>query len=97
MVVLTNAQTPERTDSKLIDTMLKEIAAYWMYADLVKQTTDRQHIWALWEIMEDEYLHARYLRKYMVDNQMYDMKESYEEKYRDMVVDKMLHRYGWED
>ena len=99
MVVLTNttATTPEKVDNKLIDAMHKEIEAYWMYADMAKTCEDNKHVWALWEIMDDEYLHARYLRKYMIEHEMYDMKAPYEEKYRDMLVDKMVHRYGWED
>lgn len=96
MVILTNA-TPEKTDSTLLDAMQKEISAYWLYTDMIKNTEDRRHKAALCEIVEDEFLHAKYLRKYMVEHHMYDMKEPYEEKYRDMVVDKMVNLYGWDD
>lgn len=83
--------------SKVHDAMKKEMEAYWMYDKLAKESQDNQFIWAMWEIMDDEYLHAKYLRKYMIDNDMYDMETPCEEKYRDMVVDKMTKRYGWED
>ena len=102
MVVLTNTQPtsdkmPDKMEHKLIDAMHKEIEAYWMYANLAKASEDNKHVWALWEIMDDEYLHARYIRKYLIENDMYDMNSPCEEKYRDMLVDKMVHRYGWED
>jgi rubrerythrin len=97
MVILTNTTTPEKVDNKLLDAMTKEIEAYWMYSELVKNCTDRKHITAMWEIMDDEFLHAKYLRNHMVEKGIYDMKEPYEQKYRDMLVDKMVRRYGWDD
>jgi rubrerythrin len=100
-MIVVSENTKEMMDnniySKLHDAFKKEIEAYWMYDKLAKESKDDKFIWALCEIMEDEYLHARYLRKHMIEQEMYDMDAPCEEKYREMIVDKMTKQYGWDD
>lgn len=93
MIVLnkTVTETP-KSDFTLVDMFHKEIEAYCMYKDWKETTEDEILEMALEEIMVDEFLHAKFLRDYLIDHDMYvaDPEDEHEKKYWKMHK-KMLH------
>lgn len=79
MIVLTDKDTTkmETKDykSSLEDMFRKELDAYCAYKEWAEETTDKLLERALEEIMYDEYLHAKFLRDYMIDKEMYTLKD----------------------
>ena len=59
-----------------IDMFRKELDAYCAYKDWCEETDDALLIMALEEIMYDEYLHAKFLREYLIDNGMYTLTDA---------------------
>lgn len=55
------------------DMFRKEIDAYCAYKEWYEETDDHILELALEEIMIDEYLHAKFLRDYMMDRDMYTL------------------------
>jgi hypothetical protein len=53
----------------------KEIDAYCAYKKWCEETDDEVLEMALEEIMMDEFLHANFLRDYLMDNHMYTLSE----------------------
>ena len=100
MIVLNNnkemnmEQKPlsERKESYL-DMFRKEMDAYCTYKEWAENTDDVVLEEALEEIMYDEYLHARFLREYMMENNMYtvDMNDPHERKFWKVHM-KMSHK-----
>lgn len=89
MIVLNNKETvveqkaaTERKDA-FVDMFHKELDAYCTYKEWSENTDDILLETALEEIMYDEYLHARFLREYMTENNMYtiDMNDPHEKKF----------------
>ena len=78
MIVLNNKETVTENvtpleHKKSLDEMFKmEIEAYCDYKEWVEETEDNVLEMALEEIMMDEYLHAKFLRDYMIDKGMYN-------------------------
>jgi hypothetical protein len=88
MIVVTNKDmvTETRTsdmEAAFTDMFKKEIDAYCTYKTWCENTTDSMLEYALQEIMEDEYLHARFLRDYLIEHDMYnlDANDDYEKKF----------------
>ena len=80
MIVMNNA--PATTDEKTgefkspIQYMFcKEMEAYCSYKDWLEHIEDPMLEAAVEEIMFDEYLHAKFLRDYMIDKGMYPYKD----------------------
>lgn len=70
MVIESQTATMKPHD-KLVDQFKKEVEAYWAYKEVCKASDDFELKLALKEIMYDEYLHARYLRRYLKDNNLF--------------------------
>lgn len=89
MIVLNNKETSSEQSSqmshkKTLEEMFRmEIDAYCDYKDWCEETTDSVLEMALEEIMMDEYLHAKFLRDYMIDKDMYSLsaEDPYEKKF----------------
>lgn len=82
MIVLNNkdaSQTSEHAEKEqkktFEDLFRMEVDAYCEYKELKEDTEDAVLDMALEEIMMDEYLHAKFLRDYMMDKDMYYLKE----------------------
>ena len=80
--------TPEPPPSKdwkhcLTEMFHKELDAYCTYKSWTETTSDVLLQMAVEEIMLDEYLHAKFLREYMMENKMYVPNETdvYEKKF----------------
>lgn len=91
MIVVTNTNketAPEPSNTTELKTSLhemfrKELEAYCTYKEWTMKTEDVLLQMALEEIMLDEYLHAKFLRDYMMNNKMYVPKDddAYEMKF----------------
>lgn len=57
---------------KLKEQLKAEIAAYTAYDMISEQIEDDLLKSALEEIMYDEYLHAKFIRSYLIENNVYD-------------------------
>jgi rubrerythrin len=57
---------------KMKEQFKAEMAAYTAYEMLLDQINDEYLSDALEEIMYDEYLHAKFLRSYMIEEGIYD-------------------------
>lgn len=85
MITLNN--TEHKTDIPSKDTCLemfkKEMDAYCAYKAWADDTDDEVLEMALEEIMEDEFLHARFLRDYMIDKEVYSLSadDPYEKRF----------------
>ena len=81
MIVLNNKESPMGTkpDSEykmsMEDLFRRELDAYCAYKEWQEETTDSILEMALEEIMLDEFLHAKFLRDYMLDKEMYTLKD----------------------
>jgi rubrerythrin len=79
MIVLNNKEvTPEHKtqqyEKESYESMFrKELDAYCTYKEWAEETEDAILEMALEEIMLDEYLHAKFLRDYMIDHDMYSL------------------------
>jgi ferritin len=73
--------------TKLKEQFKSELMAYHAYAAMLTMTQDEYLEDALEEIMYDEYLHAKFLRSYMLDKGVYDTNqhEDLEKMYWKMV------------
>jgi ferritin len=74
---------------KMKEQFKAEIAAYSAY-DMIKEQIDDAYLeGALEEIMYDEYLHAKFLRSYMIDLGIYDPNQhaECEKAYMKMIED----------
>jgi hypothetical protein len=58
------------------DLFRRELDAYCSYKEWVDETDDEILEMGLEEIMFDEYLHAKFLRDYMIDKGIYTLTES---------------------
>ena len=87
MIMLNNKETtpnnmenkPDTKDRKketMEDMFRKEIDAYCAYKEWLDETDDEILEMALEEIMVDEYLHAKFLRDYMIDKDKYTLTDS---------------------
>lgn len=91
MIVLNNNKesTPivDRKNTKqelsLEELFCRELDAYCSYKEWAEETEDAILEMALEEIMLDEYLHAKFLRDYLIDNNSYTLKpeDPYEMKF----------------
>jgi hypothetical protein len=88
MIVLNKDVTMENKSEmdhkeSLEDLFRKELDAYCAYKEWKEETSDSLLEMALEEIMMDEYLHAKFLRDYMIDRDMYTLTDSdpHEKKY----------------
>ena len=86
MIVVNNREpSMESNGSKksLEDMFRMELDAYCEYKEWKEETEDAILEMALEEIMMDEFLHAKFLRDYMLDKDMYMLKsdDPYEKKY----------------
>jgi hypothetical protein len=59
-----------------VDLFRKELDAYCAYKDWSEETDDTMLEMALEEIMYDEYLHAKFLRDYLIDHGMYTLTDA---------------------
>lgn len=81
MIVLNNKETTmEHTGEmhhkeSLEELFRKELDAYCAYKEWCEETTDSTLEMALEEIMLDEFLHAKFLRDYLMENGMYTLKQ----------------------
>ena len=74
---------------KMKEQLKAEIAAYTAY-DMIKEQIDDPHLEAaLEEIMYDEFLHAKFLRSYMISKNVYDPAQHLEceKAYKKMLED----------
>ena len=72
MIVLNNRDSSESKET-LEDLFKKELDAYCAYNKWLEATEDSTLELALEEIMLDEFLHAKFLRDYLIDNHMYNL------------------------
>jgi rubrerythrin len=73
MIVL-NKDTPDPVVSNkhpYLDMFRKEIDAYCTYKTWAEETDDEYLERAFEEIMQDEYLHARFLHDYLMEHELY--------------------------
>ena len=74
MIVL-NKETTDVTmkgkEHPYIEMFRKEIDAYCAYKELIEETEDEFIERAFEEIMQDEYLHAKFLHDYLMDHELY--------------------------
>lgn len=82
MIVLSNNNPSTEPKAKMTeqkesftDMFRKEIDAYCVYKEWCEETEDPILEMALEEIVVDEYLHAKFLRDYMIDHEMYMLKD----------------------
>ena len=80
MIVLNNKESSTMEQQKvseykmsLEDLFRRELDAYCSYKEWAEETDDELLEMALDEIMMDEYLHAKFLRDYMIDKDMYHL------------------------
>ena len=77
MIVLGNKNMSEQAEQehkKSFEDLFKlEVDAYCDYKQWREETDDIVLEMALEEIMMDEYLHAKFLRDYMIDKEMYSL------------------------
>lgn len=78
MIVTNNKETTPSPEHKIHKESLehmfrKELDAYCTYKEWAEETTDSILEMALEEIMLDEYLHAKFLRDYLIDKEMYTL------------------------
>lgn len=74
---------------KMKEQLKAEIAAYTAY-DMIKEQIEEEYLAdALEEIMYDEYLHAKFLRSYMIEMGVYDPAQHIEceKAYKKMLED----------
>ena len=80
MIVVNNKETSLESKAThkdfYVDMFRKELDAYCAYKEMSEETEDKMLEMALEEIMMDEYLHAKFLREYMIDKGMYDLPDS---------------------
>ena len=74
-MIVVNKETTETTmkvnQHPYIDMFRKEIDAYCAYKALAEEIEDEYLEHAFEEIMQDEYLHARFLHDYLMDHDLY--------------------------
>ena len=81
MIVLNNkeAEMEHKSSSEykmsMEDLFRRELDAYCAYKEWQEETSDTMLEMALDEIMTDEFLHAKFLRDYMIDKEMYTLKD----------------------
>lgn len=99
MIVLNNKETAAVAENKtseysmsLEDLFRKELDAYCAYKEWVDETEDSILEMALEEIMVDEYLHAKFLRDYMMDKDMYMLKSDDPHEKKFLKIQKKLFR-----
>jgi bacterioferritin (cytochrome b1) len=75
MIVLNNKEhsdtTMKENEHPYIEMFRKEIDAYCAYKALIEETEDEFIERAFEEIMQDEYLHAKFLHDYLMDHDLY--------------------------
>ena len=70
-----NMMDTNMSHKKSLEEMFRmEIDAYCEYKEWLEETDDSVLEMALEEIMTDEYLHAKFLRDYMMDKDMFSLK-----------------------
>lgn len=99
MIVVNNQESAKLTDPKtgeyamsLEDLFRKELDAYCAYKEWVDETEDAVLEMALEEIMMDEYLHAKFLRDYMMDKDMYMLRSDDPHEKKFWKIQKKLFR-----
>lgn len=90
-MIVVNSSTEKTMDHKeaseykmsLEELFCKELDAYCAYKEWVEETEDEVLIMGLEEVMFDEYLHAKFLRDYLIDKGMYNISASdpYEKRF----------------
>jgi hypothetical protein len=80
-------------DSSMEDMFRKELDAYCTYKEWADDTDDDVLEMALEEIMFDEYLHAKFLRDYMIDKGWYKLTDvdPHEKRFQ------KIHKHMFED
>lgn len=80
-------------DISLMSLFHREIDAYNAYDKWVEETDDMTLAMGLEEIMIDEFLHAKFLREYLIDKDMYmpDEKDTYERMFC-KIRKKFMHK-----
>jgi hypothetical protein len=86
MIVLNKETTEMKHDKEIhpyIDMFHKELDAYCTYKAWAEETNDPLFERALYEMMEDEYLHAKFLHEYVMERDIYfpDADDEYEKKF----------------
>ena len=86
MIVLNKEHEATMTNKEqhpYIEMFHKELDAYCTYKAWTEDTNDSFLERAFEEIMEDEYLHARFLHDYLMDHDMYtpEGEDEYEKKF----------------
>jgi hypothetical protein len=90
MIILNKETTPHpvvaNSEHGFVDMFRKEIDAYCAYKEWEETTEDSILEMALEEIMMDEYLHAKFLRDYLMEHNQYplDATDEYEKKFLKM-------------
>ena len=95
IVINSTKETPTENKHKetLEQLFCKELEAYCAYKTWLEETEDHILEMALEEIMLDEYLHAKFLRDYMKDKDMYTLKEDDVNEKRIWKIQKELFGY----
>lgn len=77
------AKETSNKEHPFLEMFHREIDAYCGYKEWSEETDDYHLSRALEEMMEDEFLHAKFLRNYLKEHDMYnpDPTDEYEKKY----------------
>lgn len=91
-MILLNKETKMEGEHPYIEMFRKEIDSYCTYKEWAEETND---IWlekAFEEMMEDEFLHAKFIHEYLMNNNLYSPtnEDMHEQKYW-----KIHKRYYW--
>ena len=92
MIVLNKETKMEGSEHPYTEMFRKEIDSYCTYKEWAEETNDAWLEKAFEEMMEDEFLHAKFLHEYLMNNNLYSPtnEDMHEQKYW-----KIHKRYYW--
>ena len=86
-------KSENKYNMSLEDLFRKELDAYCSYKEWVEETEDSILEEGLEEIMFDEYLHAKFLREYMLDKGIYTLTDSDPPEKRFWKISKKMSKF----
>jgi hypothetical protein len=90
IVINKDMNRTEHVDTHFVELFKKELEAYCSYKDIAEATDDYILELALNEIMEDEYLHAKFLRNFMMEHNTYPLDENDEWEKKFIKIHKKM-------
>ena len=93
MIVLNkDVKEASETANPYLEMFHRELQAYCTYKDWKETADDPVLEMALEEMMEDEFLHARFLRDYMIKHDMYSPDPANEHEIKYWKIHKRMYR-----